>query len=273
MESSLIDIHSLHEQLEEVVLLEVLLKPRSNDWKEQFIPGAQLISMKTMFHDADSDLPNTLPSPEQFRRDAELLGISSDSTVILYEAESIYASPRLWYLFRAMGHEKVYILNGGIASWRAAGYRTQTDVLLSKTSGSFDTEFQPSFFRDLNDITNRSTDNCSVLLDARSAGRFNNEAPDPRPYLPSGAIPASVNLPYTEVLEHGFFKPKQALRNIFEQFESDRPWIFTCGSGITACIILLAAHESGYKELSLYDGSWTEYATKILGASKPKMDK
>jgi len=117
------------------------------------------------------------------------------------------------------------------------------------------------FFKD---VKQASKTKSHTNIDARSAGRFNCTVPEPREGLRMGTIPNSVNLPFTDLLVDGVLKPKAALETAFSTLaHKEDPIIFSCGSGLTACVLALVATISGYKNLSVYDGSWTEWGSLV----------
>lgn len=259
----------LHQHLDDPTIRPLFvmgLKKTQKDLAEQDnplqIPGSVWFDLKQTFKDPASPLPNTVPNAEDFQNNCRSLGINQDSTVVLYDANGVYSSPRAWWLFRVMGHKKVVVLNGGLPAWIEAGYTTEKFLPAQVESGNFIAEFQ----MDRIQFTNAMLENIDTqrfqVLDARSAGRFEGTAPEPRAGMSSGHIPGSKSLPFTKVLRDGKFKPEAELRALFTGLELDeKPLIFSCGSGITACINLLAAEQVLEYPKSVYDGSWTEWAS------------
>jgi len=158
-----------------------------------------------------------------------------------------------------MGHTQVAVLDGGLPAWIKAGYKTvQQLAKLPKIHGDFVSQPQDELFSDAADVFIALHDHNFVVMDARSEGRFNGVEPEPRPGLRLGHIPHSVNIPFTSVLEDGKLLSKASLRSVFEKYK-DKKMIFSCGSGVTACILALAAEQAEHKNLSVYDGSWSEW--------------
>lgn len=227
------------------------------------IPSARNIDLKGGFSDKSTDLPNMLPNPEQFEEAARGIGISNSSKIVVYDNLGVYTSPRVWWMFKAMGHEDIAVLNGGLPAWIAKGYTTEVKSPVNHPIGNFTPTYNESMVKSFSCVETNIKNKEYLLVDARSFGRFNGTSPEPRKGLLSGHIPNSVNLPYEMVLENGRFKNKEDLIKTFDKAKvDDRPLIFSCGSGITACILLLASEIIGRKDASVFDGSWTEWAIK-----------
>jgi thiosulfate/3-mercaptopyruvate sulfurtransferase len=227
------------------------------------IPNARFFDLKNIFSDQDHDLPAMMPTPESFQQSARELGINRNSQIVIYDNLGIYSSPRVWWMFRAMGHENVVVLDGGLPEWNRLELPTESIASDKYEQGDFVSNFQSSSFSDFDKVNESiSTDQIKVI-DARSEGRFNGTSPEPRAELRSGSIPHSINLPFGNVLEEGKMLSSVKLKSIFEKLNiRDEHLIFTCGSGVTACIILLAAEVAGFKSSkSVYDGAWSEWAT------------
>lgn len=247
-----------------IILFVMGLKKDKTDLAEANvqIPGSRWFDLKTTFKDAASSLPNTVPDPADFEKKVQALGINSDSTIILYDASGVYASPRAWWLFRVMGHQKAMVLNGGLPAWLEDGGAKEAFQENPAPKGNFIAQFQLDKIKYTDTILENTEAQRAQVLDARSAGRFAGTEPEPRAGLSSGHIPGSQSLPFTKVLNEGKLKPTEELKGIFQELKLDeRPLIFSCGSGITACISLLAAEQVLDHPKSVYDGSWTEWAT------------
>ena len=227
------------------------------------IPGARFFDLKGNFSDTSSSFPNTMPSEEQFERECKKLGINQDSTLIVFDNKGIYSSPRIWWMFKVMGHNKVAVLDGGLPEWIKKGFSTCRREIKIYELGNFKASFNARFVKRYEDILNNLISNTFTVVDARSEGRFNGTEKEPRASIKSGNIPNSINIPFMDVLENGKFKSTPELKKIFNaKCPTSKDLIFTCGSGITACIILLASELAYKKNLYVYDGSWTEWAEK-----------
>ncbi|MEY3236492.1 MAG: 3-mercaptopyruvate sulfurtransferase [Bacteroidota bacterium] len=227
------------------------------------IKGARYFDLKNTFSDANGEFPNTLPSQENFEKEVRKIGINKSSKIVVYDNLGIYTSPRVWWMFKAMGHDDVAVLDGGLPDWIDQGFETEKNLISKVESGNFEANFQSDLVVDYSFVlSNIKTEN-SLLIDARSHDRFNGTSPDPRKGLKSGHIENSINIPFETVLENGKFKPVVALNVVFEVVQNEnRPLVFSCGSGITACIVMMAAEMVLQNKMAVYDGSWTEWAER-----------
>lgn len=223
------------------------------------ISGAVFFDIEKLSDHATS-LPHMLPTPEDFSRSMSQLGVGSDMTIVVYEQAGVFSAPRAWWMLRVFGARDVYILDGGLDAWTGAN--------LPLESG--DVERLPATFHAvLDDGAVKSFAQIQALiaehgqiLDARSAGRFSGSAPEPRPGISSGHMPGSISIPFTELVEEGRLKDASKLRDLFtaKAVDVDRPITTTCGSGVTAAVLALGLEIVGAQQISLYDGSWAEYA-------------
>jgi thiosulfate/3-mercaptopyruvate sulfurtransferase len=225
------------------------------------IPGARFFDIDHQFSDTSSDLPHMMCSADQFEKNARALGINNDSLVVIYDQHGIYSSPRAWWMLKSMGLENVAVLNGGLPKWMEKSFPTEKKKeSKAKAKGNYQAHFDSSCFVDAQYVNRHMEDLEIMVIDARSKGRFEGVEPEPRTGLRGGHIPYSVNLPFTEVLNGSMLKSMNELKSIFNQHDFDeKKLIFTCGSGLTACIILLAAKVAGYENLTVYDGSWSDW--------------
>jgi thiosulfate/3-mercaptopyruvate sulfurtransferase len=231
----------------------------------QHIPGALFFDIEEL-SDHSTPLPHMLPTPEDFSRSMSALGVSNNSTIVIYEQEGVFSAPRAWWTLRTFGAQHVHILDGGLRAWVEAGF--QTEAGLPTQSGSvhrapatFHATLNPEAVKNLSQLKEEIA-NRQQILDARSAARFNGAAPEPRPNLSSGHMPGAISIPFTELVEDGRLKPADKLRNLFldKQVDLRQPITTTCGSGVTAAVIALGLEIAGAQNVSLYDGSWAEYA-------------
>jgi thiosulfate/3-mercaptopyruvate sulfurtransferase len=262
---NIIDVNWLKSRLgaEDLVILFTSMKDITTGLAEplplHLIPGSVHFDFEGEFCDQRSDLPHTLPSPQHFANAAQALGINTDTHIVVYDAKGVYTSPRVWWMFKVMGHQKVSILNGGLPAWLSAHGDVVTNLFKPHKRGNFTGKQQAQRIIDgsalLHNMKNLN------IIDARSAGRFNGSAPEPRPGLRSGHIPGAVNLPFTQVLDGHYFKGNEALKAEFTSLnlDSTKPLVMSCGSGVTACILALAAEQLNYQHCCVYDGSWSEW--------------
>ncbi len=271
MKRYLISVEDLHKKLNHEDLIILDSSPQSNKAGKQTqypgikIPHARTFDLKGRFSDQSNPLPNMLPSAAQFEEECRKLGINQESEIVVYDNLGIYTSPRVWWLFKIMGHEKISVLNGGLVAWKNAGYETTAIEASTETwsEGDFQANLDRRGVKKYKEIVNNLTTKEHLLIDVRSAGRFSGQEAEPRKYLQSGHIPHSINIPYQSVLEDGKYKSKEELKGLFENKQiGDEKLIFSCGSGLTACIVFLASEMVMENEKSLYDGSWTEWAER-----------
>ena len=240
----------------------IVLEARLDQNPDLQIKGARLFDIKNDFSNTNNPLPNTFPSEEKFTAEAQKLGINTNSTIVVYDSTGIYSSPRAWWMFKAMGHSNVFVLDGGLPEWIKQGFSTEKLQHATYPKGNFVVKFQPELIKNKEQILENITTKKAVLMDARSADRFYATLEEPRAGLRSGHIPGSINSPYTELQQDGKFKSKEELKEILKL--NDQPLFFTCGSGITACIVLLATELISDNPKAVYDGSWTEWGSTDL---------
>ncbi len=262
-----VDWLNKHIKDEKLILLDASLPKiagnKSSELDNITIPGARFFDLVGNFSDTSSPFPNTMPSEGQFELECKKLGINQDSTLIVFDNKGIYSSPRIWWMFKIMGHDKVSVLDGGLPEWVNKGLNICKREIKIYELGDFNAHFQKRFVKRYEDILNNIISDTFTVVDARSEGRFNGTEKEQRASLKSGNIPNSVNIPFTKVLENGKFKNPTQLKKIFDtKCSSSKDLIFTCGSGVTACIILLASELAYKKSQFVYDGSWTEWAEK-----------
>lgn len=222
------------------------------------IPGAVFFDINAIA-DLTTDLPHMLPTPQAFAEAAGDLGLGRDATIVIYDAHGIYSAPRVWWTLRAMGYADVFVLDGGLRKWRAEGRPVETDVP-SPSPVSVAPGSDSSLVRDLNAVARVLADSSAQVVDARSAGRFRGEAPEPRASLRSGHMPGARNLPFDQVVNpDGTLKSAADLRSVFAHIDLARPIVTTCGSGVTASVLALALARLGRFDVAVYDGSWTEW--------------
>ncbi|MFV0540295.1 MAG: sulfurtransferase [Aestuariibaculum sp.] len=261
-----VSINWLNEHLctDKLVVLDGTIN-KSFNTEQQQIPGARFFDIKNAFSNISGQFPNTFPSIEQFELAARNLGINSDSAIVVYDDKGIYSSARVWWLFKAFGYNNVAVLNGGFPKWTEVNLPTENMSLYKGEQGDFTAKIQSRYMKFFNDIKLVSINKTHIIIDARSRNRFNGRQPEPREGLRSGNIPHSVNMPFTDLLVDGkVLKPTKILKQMFSTLvKQDDAIIFSCGSGITACVLALGAELVGYKNIAVYDGSWTEWGSLV----------
>lgn len=229
---------------------------------DEYIPNARFFDIKKIFSDTDAEFPNTMTSAEDFELKAQALGIRNDSCIVVYDQLGIYSAPRAWWMFKVMGFENIAVLNGGLPEWKQLGFETVDSVASDDIKGDFKANPKEGSFVNAQFVLNALDGNQYQILDARSNARFKGEAPEPRKGVKSGHIPSSHSLPYSSLLEGDMLKSIENLKELFQDSNKDqKPMIFSCGTGITACVLALGAEVSGYKNFKVYDGSWTEWGS------------
>ncbi|OSK95057.1 3-mercaptopyruvate sulfurtransferase [Escherichia coli TA447] len=226
------------------------------------IPGAVFFDIEAL-SDHTSPLPHMLPRPETFAVAMRELGVNQDKHLIVYDEGNLFSAPRAWWMLRTFGVEKVSILGGGLAGWQ------RDDLLLEEGAvelpeGEFNAAFNPEAVVKVTDVLLASHENTAQIIDARPAARFNAEVDEPRPGLRRGHIPGALNVPWTELVREGELKTTDELDAIFfgRGVSYDKPIIVSCGSGVTAAVVLLALATLDVPNVKLYDGAWSEWGAR-----------
>ncbi|HCQ0464463.1 TPA: 3-mercaptopyruvate sulfurtransferase [Escherichia coli] len=226
------------------------------------IPGAVFFDIEAL-SDHTSPLPHMLPRPETFAVAMRELGVNQDKHLIVYDEGNLFSAPRAWWMLRTFGVEKVSILGGGLAGWQ------RDDLLFEEGAvelpeGEFNAAFNPEAVVKVTDVLLASHENTAQIIDARPAARFNAEVDEPRPGLRRGHIPGAFNVPWTELVREGELKTTDELDAIFfdRGVSYDKPIIVSCGSGVTAAVVLLALATLDVPNVKLYDGAWSEWGAR-----------
>ena len=233
------------------------------------IPGARFFDIDAVA-DQETSLPHMLPTAGRFAAQVGALGVSRRNRVIVYDQKGIFSAARAWWMFRVFGHDDVAVLDGGLPGWREQARAIETGEKPPPKPAIFEPDFRAARLRGLGDMLANVQSRRELVLDARPAGRFDGSAPEPRPGLPSGHIPGARSLPAGELLQGGrHMLPPDFLRARFAAVGVDgkRPVVTSCGTGVTAAILTLGLHLAGLPEGALYDGAWTEWASR---ADTPK---
>lgn len=230
------------------------------EYEAGHIPGAVFMDLGDLV-DSNAPVENTLPPAEKFASRMQSLGLGDGSRIVLYDDSAVKTSARAWFMLRMFGAHDVAILDGGIAKWKAEG-RPLTQGKENLRHRHFTVWQDDKNVRSKADMLANLHSKAEQVVDARGAKRFTGEESDPRPNIADGHIPGSRSLPFVELFNaDGTFKEKPALKAAFETAGIDlaKPVATTCGSGVTACVLLFAMHLLGKEDTALYDGSWTEW--------------
>ena len=224
------------------------------------IPGAAFFDIDGIA-DHTTSLPHMLPTPTAFADAVGALGVGAGDRVVVYDTRGVVSAARVWWTFRAFGHDDVAVLDGGLPKWKAEGRPLESGDAKPERR-AFRATPRPPLVRDFAAMRDNVTTRAEQVLDARSAGRFAATEPEPRAGLRGGHIPGSLSLPSDTLLRpDGTLLPPGELRKRFEAagVDFDRPVTTTCGSGITASVLAFALHVLGHSRVAVYDGSWTEW--------------
>ncbi|HEX5817826.1 MAG TPA: 3-mercaptopyruvate sulfurtransferase [Gemmatimonadales bacterium] len=227
------------------------------------LPGAQFFDLDAA-SDPASQLPHMLPTEAHFASYVRSLGVSSGDWVVVYDGSgNNLSAPRAWWMFRAFGHRDVAVLDGGLGAWRREGRALEEGEAATMRPGDFTARLQPGMVRHLDAVREAVRAGGAQLVDMRSAGRFMATEPEPRAGLRGGHIPGSRHLHYARLVDaEGRLLEDDALRAVVAGAgvgEDPRPVIASCGSGVSACALVLALHALGRDDVAVYDGSWTEW--------------
>ncbi|KAE8679215.1 Thiosulfate/3-mercaptopyruvate sulfurtransferase 1 [Hibiscus syriacus] len=251
------------------------------EYQVAHIPGALFFDIDGIV-DRTTELPHMLPSEDAFAAAVSSLGIQNNDGLVVYDGKGIFSAARVWWMFRAFGHERVWVLDGGLPRWRASGYNVESsassDAILKASEAiekvyqgqtvgplTFQTKFQLHLVWTLDKIRRNIEEKTHQHIDARSKPRFDGVAPEPRKGIISGHIPGSKCIPFPQMLDASqTLLPADELKKRFneEGISLERPIVTSCGTGVTACILTLGLHRLGKTDVAVYDGSWTEWVVQ-----------
>lgn len=232
------------------------------EYRQCHLPGARFFDIDAVA-DHDTSLPHMLPSPQEFAAAVGGMGIGNETTVVVYDNNRFMASARAWWMFRVFGHKRVSVLDGGLQRWQALGYPLESSEPVTPVPRAFQAGFRPELVYSLAQMRELAATQNRQLVDARSAGRFEGTAAEPRPGLRSGHIPGSRHVFYGDLTDPDtrLLRPQEELAQRFAQAGIDpaQPVVASCGTGVTAAIQALALYLLGREDVAVYDGSWSEW--------------
>jgi len=232
------------------------------EYRGGHIPGAVFFDIEAI-SDHSTDLPHMLPGPTQFGEAAGALGIGDGDTVVVYDSAGLYSAARVWWTFRLFGAKDVYILDGGLPRWKAEK-RPLEKGDVKRAPKKFNADMNVGAVALLGDVRMALADDSAQIVDARPPERFSGKAPEPRPGLRSGHMPGSFNVPYSDLVDNGRLVSRDRIEAAFKAggVDIDNPIITSCGSGVTAAILVLALDAIGRQAKGLFDGSWAEWGSR-----------
>jgi thiosulfate/3-mercaptopyruvate sulfurtransferase len=231
------------------------------EFAQQHIPGAVFFDIDEIA-DTASPLPHMLPSAEKFSARVRKLGLGDGNKIVVYDTTPMLGATRVWWMFRAMGHKDVAVLDGGLPKWMKEGHPV-TDDPTPPRERHFTARLDNTLLRSVDDVKSLVDSKREQIVDARAANRFRGEVPEPRPGLRAGHMPGAFNLPYNELLDPqtGTMLPADKLgaRIAASGLDPSKKVTASCGSGVSACVVALGLYLTGAPEAAIYDGSWTEW--------------
>jgi len=233
------------------------------EYKKKHIPGAVFFDINKVA-DPNNSLPHMIPQKDLFSKMMQNLGLNNEDEIVIYDNSSFLSSARAWFLFRYFGHDKVSIMQGGLENWKNSGGNISEENVVIKKGNYTAKDEKKDLVVNLDQMIIATQNKEKIILDARSKQRFLGEAKEPRPNLPSGHIPNSKSLPSSVLInKNGYLKSKEDINKILDDINvnPNDKIIATCGSGVSACVISIALYCLGKKNVPIYDGSWTEWAS------------
>ena len=230
------------------------------EYEAEHIPGAVFLDLDEVV-DSDNPAPHMLPPEAKFASRMQSLGLGDGSRFVVYDNTPLHSSARAWWMLKTFGAHYAAILDGGMVKWKAERRPVEAGRPHVRHA-HFSPLFDGREVADKGFVSSIMGAGSHELVDARSAGRFTGEEAEPRPGLPVGHIPGSKHLPQGQLFNpDNTWKQGDALRAAFDAAGVDlsRPLVTTCGSGITAAVLLFGARLLGKEDVMLYDGSWSEW--------------
>ncbi len=231
------------------------------EWQHEHIKNARYFDFDQTICAPDTELPHMMPDAGTFTREVQKLGLNEDSVVVVYDSLCMFTGPRVWWMLRAMGFDNCAMLDGGLPAWHRAGYEVDSEADAKPIPvGDFVAKPVAEKMSDVDDVVAALDDNMVSIVDARPTPRYFGEIDEPRAGLRRGHMPGATNLAFPDLFEMGELKSQSELKTMLaEHFHDDKHTICSCGSGVTACVVAFAAHLLGNDNVSVYDGSWSEW--------------
>ncbi|UEM40566.1 3-mercaptopyruvate sulfurtransferase [Pectobacterium aquaticum] len=252
-----------------ITLIDARMLPPGNatrdihaEYRAGHLPGAVFFDIETL-SDHSTDLPHMMPTREDFAHAMGKLGIDNQQHLVIYDEGNLFSAPRAWWMLHTFGATSLSILSGGLAGWTAQNLPLEQGDVTPKPT-TFHATLDENAIRSRDDVLSICRDKSEQIVDARPAPRFNAEVDEPRPGLHRGHIPNSLNVPWTDLVSHGALKPNAELATILHKHGVDftRPIVASCGSGVTASVIVLALTQLNVPNVTLYDGSWSDWGSR-----------
>ena len=234
-----------------------------SEYEESHVKNAVFFDINRIV-DTDNPVPHMLPDETFFAETMSCLGISNKHHIIVYDSSPLHSGLRLWWMLRAFGHEKVSYMDGGLPKWINEG-NSLTAIKAAIVATKFKATLQPKFVRHIDNIFENITTKKEQIIDARASARFTAKVSEPRADLRSGHIPGSINVPFSTLFDKddGTMLDAKEILSIFTEAGTnfDRPIVTSCGSGVTACALMMALKLIGKEDVAVYDGSWSEWGS------------
>ncbi|MCU1798899.1 3-mercaptopyruvate sulfurtransferase [Pectobacterium polaris] len=252
-----------------ITLIDARMLPPGNstrdihaEYRAGHLPGAVFFDIETL-SDHSTDLPHMMPTREDFARAMGELGIDNQQHLVIYDEGNLFSAPRAWWMLHTFGATSLSILSGGLAGWTAQNLPLEQGDVTPKPT-TFHATLDENAIRSRDEVLSISRDKSEQIVDARPAPRFNAEVDEPRPGLHRGRIPGSLNVPWTDLVSNGALKPNAELATILHKHGVDftRPIVASCGSGVTASVVVLALTQLNVPNVTLYDGSWSDWGSR-----------
>ena len=216
--------------------------------------------------DKDSPFPHMLPNSDYWTRMLWSFGIKNTDHIVVYDLSAVHSACRFYFSLKYFGHQKVSVLDGGMKKWLHENRPTTNKINKIEPNNNYKVRENIDWVKNKKQIDENIKNDSFVLVDARSRERFEGKMDEPRPGLQKGCIPGSKNIPFQDCINSktNTFKTKSELIEIFNKNNVDyyKPIVFSCGSGVSACILSIAYSLISDKNAVIYDGSFSEWGKK-----------